>query len=534
MIIARYTVLTLVAMLLPVTAWAQGTSDFTVRVFGGADTAPPTTPVLQTVTPVASSQVDVTWSPATDDLVVLGYVVSRDGVPVATTTALTYSDTGLATSTTYSYSVTAFDATPNYSTSSTALATTTLGISAPQGSSSGGSGTRSRVQLQSLTVDPGVATATMSIDTTMARVEVRVGTTNAYELAYIVGSQYKTSHSVPLYNLSPDTQYFYEVVGYTQSGRQTVLEQGSFRTLTGAPPPLPTNVGGLTGVAQGDDVRLTYQLPFDMSTDAVVRVVRSHYGYPQFVTDGVVVYEGRAQTARDDGVLGQYATAYYTVFVIDPTAGVSSGAVTVVSDSRSFVPLTPATPTADTSPDPTGATATVPVSSDQSKSAVTPAVGVAKYVAVEQGQVTWSFASSTIALTNNEPFAVSVPSGVINSDTKTIVATLYDPRQSGKQFSFLLRLNADRSAYTATIAPLQITGVSDLIVEIFDYDARVIETYKTTVTFTGTSSIASSTQLTHWYWRLQTWLYLGLLAVPFLVALFLWFVFWRRDAKDDE
>ena len=58
---------------------------------------------------------------------VTGYKVMRNGsLAGSTTTALTYSDTGLAASTTYSYTVEAVDAAGNVSPPSTAVTATTL------------------------------------------------------------------------------------------------------------------------------------------------------------------------------------------------------------------------------------------------------------------------------------------------------------------------------------------------------------------------------------------------------------------------
>jgi uncharacterized protein (TIGR03790 family) len=91
------------------------------------DTTPPTTPGNVSATAVSGSQINVSWSASTDNVGVAGYKVLRNGsLAGSTTTALTYSDTGLAASTTYSYTVEAFDAAGNISTPSTAVNATTL------------------------------------------------------------------------------------------------------------------------------------------------------------------------------------------------------------------------------------------------------------------------------------------------------------------------------------------------------------------------------------------------------------------------
>ena len=108
-----------------------GSESFTISVFGGADTATPTAPVLLSTDPVAPTQIDLTWSTSTDNALVAGYVVSRGTSTIATTTQTTFSDIGLTASTTYTYSVVAFDPSSNYSSSSNVLATTTPNVPPP-------------------------------------------------------------------------------------------------------------------------------------------------------------------------------------------------------------------------------------------------------------------------------------------------------------------------------------------------------------------------------------------------------------------
>ncbi len=73
------------------------------------DTNPPTVPTNLTAY-AGKSQVTLNWSPSFDDEgQVIAYNVYRDGVKVATTNAVTYTDTGLDPETVYSYGVSAID-----------------------------------------------------------------------------------------------------------------------------------------------------------------------------------------------------------------------------------------------------------------------------------------------------------------------------------------------------------------------------------------------------------------------------------------
>lgn len=89
------------------------------------DTTPPTAPTGLKTTLVGDTQIDLAWSAATDDEVLAGYRVLRDGVVVATTAATSWSEVGLTPATTYRYTVVALDAANNVSTPSSAVTVTT-------------------------------------------------------------------------------------------------------------------------------------------------------------------------------------------------------------------------------------------------------------------------------------------------------------------------------------------------------------------------------------------------------------------------
>src|SRR6266850_3157590 len=79
------------------------------------DTTAPTVPQNLTATAAGPTQVDLSWTASTDSggSGLAGYRVFRGGTQITTTTATTYSDTGLTANTAYTYTVRAYDnATP--------------------------------------------------------------------------------------------------------------------------------------------------------------------------------------------------------------------------------------------------------------------------------------------------------------------------------------------------------------------------------------------------------------------------------------
>src|SRR5262249_20338859 len=100
---------------------------------------PPSAPGTLTVTASGSTQINLGWGAATDDVGVTGYRVERCAgagcsafAQIATPTATSFSDTGLAAGTSYSYQVRASDAAGNLGGySNVASATTTIPDTTP-------------------------------------------------------------------------------------------------------------------------------------------------------------------------------------------------------------------------------------------------------------------------------------------------------------------------------------------------------------------------------------------------------------------
>jgi hypothetical protein len=518
------------------TTFAQSANEsFQIRAVTASESNPPTTPVLLSAEPFSTSQINLSWAAATDDSAVVGYVLYRDGTPIATTTQLTYSDLGLAPSTTYAYNVYAYDLWRNYSSSSNSLATTTFNLPPANVSlSNEQSGTVARVVLQSFTVDVGVATTAISLETTHpARIEVRWGRTDVYELGYVVGGLHTREYEVLLTDLEPGTTYEYEVTGYTPYGRGMVLRTGSFTTEEEQVVLPPANVRGFRALVEDNDVSLVWDSP--VGEDAtVVRVVRSHLGFPEHPQAGAVVYEGEGRSARDVGVLAQYSPVYYTAFVYDRYGNVSSGAVQVVYRPNQ----TAETPGLGSDDAPASASGLggssgsgpgdLPVAVPEATSTVyeervSPEMRMPALsdITVSQGDVVFGFDRSDIALVVDDRFTVSVPVEAVAGNLKSIIVTIVNPTDNRLNESYLLRINKDRTAYEASMTGFAVAGRSELQLAIYDYEALVVAEYTTPVSFVLSVEDESSEVLfpDQLYWLIPTFLFLCLLLLVIVLRL---------------
>ena len=457
------------------------TDAFSIRVtVGEEDAGPPTVPVLLSAIPSTYNQIDLTWSSSTDDYGVGGYNVLRDGVAIATTTLFSYSDTDLSASTTYSYTIRAFDIFRKYSSSSNSLSTTTLPEPPPPPSIIYPEGTIARVVLDDLFVDTGISTTSLGITTgQMARLEVRWGRTSSYELGYIVEGVYKREHSFLLTDLEPGTKYQYEVIGYTPHGNSFVLKEDSFTTEIEKVYLPPSNVRFFSALRNGDDVDLSWEMP--PNTEVMhVRIVRSHLGFPEYPSDGAIAYQGLKTSFVDTDILSRFSPVYYTAFVYDANGNVSSGAVAIVYG------LSEVSYTEEDKNEIIGSLViTDEATTTTNQERVTPDMKMpqANDISITQGENTFTFADAPVYLISTLPFTVSLPKDSVAGNLKSIIVTIVNPTDTRENYSFLLRINKDQTAYEAVISSFSVLGKSQIRLEIYDYEVFVVAKYQTPVEF---------------------------------------------------
>jgi chitodextrinase len=470
---------------LPVVVGAVS-DEFTFRIIAGDDVTPPTTPTLVSVVPIAPTQIDVDWTAATDNWIFGGYVLLRDGSPIATTSLTSFGDTGLTPEILYEYTVYAFDAAGNISSTSLALATTTLALPpvTPTSTPSVDTGSQSTlvVRLGDFTVTPGRNEATLAWTTNIpSRFMIRWGRTDAYTGGYISNETYQAAHLTTITDLEPGTVYQYEVIGYTPANRPIVLKRGEFSTTKEAVVTPVANVERLMARVVGTDVELTYELPAG-EVGAKVRILRSHLGFPGDLFDGAIVYEGTNERVYDTGALSQYIREYYTVFVIREDGSVSSGAVVVAEREGRAGEGSTISPDAPDLPDNfTGTTS--PVRPDSETVEIALNNFLIDFITIEQLGSTHTFGDSSLVLSYRDSFTLSIAKESLPKHLKSIVVTLVDPTDQRRSYSFLLRLNQAGTAYEAVIAPLLVVGASELRVDIYDFEQRVVGRYSVPIDF---------------------------------------------------
>lgn len=181
-----------------------------------ADTTPPSTPTGLSASAVSLSQINLSWTASTDDVGVAGYGVFRNGLQVGTTTAISYSDSGLAAGTSYSYAVDAFDAAGNLSTQSASVSTSTL------------SDTTAPSVPTSLVATP-VSASQINLSWSASTDNVGVTGYKVYRNGVQVGTTAATSYSDT--GLAASTGYSYTVAAY-DAASNTSAQSGSVSATT--------------------------------------------------------------------------------------------------------------------------------------------------------------------------------------------------------------------------------------------------------------------------------------------------------------
>ena len=105
--------------------WFGATCSQTIQVTGTPDTTPPSVPTNLSGYAPSQTQVNLTWTPSTDNVAVAYYRVFRNASPVGTSPTPGYSDTTCSADTTYTYRVSAVDTSGNESAQSAPFNITT-------------------------------------------------------------------------------------------------------------------------------------------------------------------------------------------------------------------------------------------------------------------------------------------------------------------------------------------------------------------------------------------------------------------------
>ena len=203
------------------------------------------------------------------------------------------------------------------------------------------------------------------------------------------------------------------------------------------------------------------------------------YFYPTHSADGWLVYDGDDEMVVDTRLLPYGATRYYTIFAFDESGNVSTGVVAFIRHRGLFDDGQPGSVREDQ----TGVEDLPPeldaIRDDDRTSTTTGSDPVATEptftfndIQFVQAGVLKTDVGAGIALDGGLPTTITVPYELVPEHLKTIVMTLEHPDDRNQVFSFLLRVNSDKSGYEALIGPLHTGGVYTTILDVYDFKTQ--------------------------------------------------------------
>ncbi len=520
-------------------------SDFLVEYKPYDDVTPPTTPTLLSAIPVTHTQINLAWSASMDDMGSISYKVLRDGNPVIDTTQLGFSDSGLLASTTYTYEVYAYDDSGNISTTSNAISTTTLvlpplpPISEGDGSEkkSGGSGGILPLELVDLQISSNKTEINFKWETNrLSRFVLRWGETVEFFDGFIEGDIYKEKQETVIYNLKPNTEYFFELVGIDSVGKAVVLKVGNEKTKAEEKKIPVQNVLRFSAEVQNQtEVFLSWQLPLIPDLEGV-RIVKNSYFWPTTIDDGEVIYEGLKTNFLDKEGLKNSNSQYYTIFVLTSAGEWSSGAVVTIRKKGEENNLEVDNKKAEEIEKNDGrGGGEDEVDEDNEKDDLSGLKLNFEDIKITQDGEEFSFLSDRILLSYKESFLISIKKDALPPHLKIIIATLVDPTNHNFSYSFILKLNEEKTAYEAVLAPLQTLGISSLQIEVIDLENKTSGRYKKQLDFVvGENKIPVEESAVFFPDKVFSSVFLPIVSIFLFITLIIFFLIFIKRRRERE
>ncbi len=232
------------------------------------------------------------------------------------------------------------------------------------------------------------------------------------------------------------------------------------------------NVSNFKASSQYPNVLLNWDNPSGYSFDSVI-IVRSDKFFPKdpFGTDGVIIYQGKDSSFLDKSVK-ENTVYYYSIFAKSDRGEYSSGALTfikllstkeatstqIIIDSGSVDPF-----------------ANIPQSLEVNK--VISDLKLSDFDFLQNGKKI-KINGNKINIDGSKSLLISLNYNKVPEILKTIAVSFISPGDSSRVFSFLLRVNKDKTAYEATIAPLGMSGNYGMNVTILDYKNQSLKRLK--------------------------------------------------------
>lgn len=284
-----------------------------------------------------------------------------------------------------------------------------------------------------------------------------LGKTAFYEIENFEEPTFYYQHEKRLKNLEPGQIYHFKLVCRDTNYNSAETPDYTFVFKEGVEKKTIPNVLNLSSFTEENKIILKWLNP-DFPDFSGVRIVRSDKFFPENLSGGEVIYQGPGNNFPDINVKNG-KRYYYTVFTYDKLGDYSSGAV--ITD----VPRSPGLPPPPFIIPPSP----VPPPPEIEKLTINDFdffIGAKRIFPSSLGE---------IYTEPGKPLTFFLKSGKVPEVLKTIMVNL---RNGDKFFSFILRLNKEKTGYEATLMSPLDPGIYPLTIDIMNYQNQTLKKIK--------------------------------------------------------
>lgn len=368
--------------------------------------------------------------------------------------------------------------------------------------------------------------------------QINYGLTKDYEKT-IIGKNFSLSALIVLENLIADRVYHFEIVAIDRSGNRTSSGDLVFKTLS--PPDIfpPANIIDFEAVASDSQISLSWQNPPDSDFEAV-KIKRSIEFYPSNPEEGITVYDGKGNSLAMleakllvgfiDTDLTNEKTYYYTAFAYDESGNYSSGAI-VSAIPFKIKPLLPPEEIISEEECVKAGHYWYEDSCHPEKK-ISPAPPEIKKLTLEdfeffqEDQKLLITETGVVDVKHQQPITISIPYENVPEVLKTMMVTL---EKDKKSFSFLLRINKEKTEYLAGLIPPEEPGQYPLTITVLDYKNQTLKHISGKMIVKKEVLTTPSEEII-WFKNLKIWLYV----LGGIIILFGILIKFRRKIKKDQ